>query len=110
MMAVFAVANDVPGNAGTRHSPDKVSLVAAADQASSSISSFVAMAVNRALSSAVPTSFSYSSSSVAAVVLQGVLFSSDCGGSKRSLQGRAGAERLMAGDRGTGRERSKGCE
>ena len=50
MTAVFAVGSaNAPGNAGTRRSLDKVSFIAAAAQALSSLSQFFAMAADEAL-------------------------------------------------------------
>jgi len=48
--AVFAVGSaNAPGNAGTQRLPDKVSFIAAAAQALSSLSQFFAMAADEAL-------------------------------------------------------------
>ena len=50
MTAAFAVKSaNAPGNAGTKHLSDKVSFIAAAAQASSSLSQFFAMAADEAL-------------------------------------------------------------
>ena len=56
MVAAFAVGSaNAPGNAGTKHLPDKVSFIAAAAQASSSLSQFFVMAADEALCSSQQT-------------------------------------------------------